>query len=277
MALQPAAGSGHLEIVRLLLDKEAHINALAGLRSGLTALQAAASCGHLEIVQLLLDSGAYINAPARENGGLTALEAASGCGHRDIVQLLLDRGADIYAPTTLYSGLTALQAAARCGHLDIVQLLLDKAGNINCLTGDEYLIALNGAVGGGYVDIVELLLKNLTGLNSKRAGKTALQIAVRNESVQIVQLPLPKGADVNAISACKDPPLLIAAQRRNSVRVKLLIDNGANIIGRDMIAAMTKYGYGNFVSPQVKDTPSSDTPSSNISQYSEVWKALKFW
>jgi ankyrin repeat protein len=55
----------------------------------LTALSAAASSGHTEIVQLLLDKGANINA-ADLNGG-TALYYADWNGHTEIVQLLLER------------------------------------------------------------------------------------------------------------------------------------------------------------------------------------------
>jgi len=55
--------------VKLLIDKEADVNAKAAEDSGRTALQAAAEHGHEAIVKLLIDKGADVNAKsAREFG-----------------------------------------------------------------------------------------------------------------------------------------------------------------------------------------------------------------
>ncbi|KAI1852134.1 hypothetical protein JX265_013105 [Neoarthrinium moseri] len=59
-----------------------------------TALTAAASGGHKEIVRLLIDKGADINAQWKGSNG-TALQFASFQGHKDIVELLIDKGANI--------------------------------------------------------------------------------------------------------------------------------------------------------------------------------------
>ena len=72
------------------------------------ALAAAALRGAGDIVSLLLDRGADINAVGGHGG--TALVAAASCGRKDIVSLLLDRGADINAVCDRYG--TALATAA---------------------------------------------------------------------------------------------------------------------------------------------------------------------
>ncbi|KAA1474957.1 hypothetical protein DENSPDRAFT_748797, partial [Dentipellis sp. KUC8613] len=72
-----ASQIGDSQMLRLLLEKGAEINAQAG-RYG-TALIAASFCGYRELVLVLLEKGAEINAQAGEFG--TALIAASSHGH----------------------------------------------------------------------------------------------------------------------------------------------------------------------------------------------------
>ena len=58
---------------------------------GFTALMMASQAGHVEIVRLLLNKGADVDARINEDG-LTALIIASRFGHPDVVKLLLDKG-----------------------------------------------------------------------------------------------------------------------------------------------------------------------------------------
>ena len=55
-------------------------------------LAAAALMGHMEIVALLLEHGADVNARSKDGG--TALHAAAFLGRVETVKLLLDKGAD---------------------------------------------------------------------------------------------------------------------------------------------------------------------------------------
>ena len=87
-------------IVQLLLERRADVNA----PSRVTALQKAVSNRHFQLVLLLLEAGADINAQALQGNHRphikTALEIAAMKGHLDILHLLLKAGADMHLPIT---------------------------------------------------------------------------------------------------------------------------------------------------------------------------------
>ena len=88
-------------------------------------LHFAATNGDVELVSLLLDRGAEINAATQD--GWTALHFACLRGNEGLVQLLLDRGADVSMTTR--SGMSALSIATSEGDRDIVELLLDRGAS----------------------------------------------------------------------------------------------------------------------------------------------------
>jgi small GTP-binding protein len=128
-AIHAAAASGHLRIVKILLQKgrdrhryDEGANSQGGPHGN--ALQAAASIGNLAIVKTLLNAGASIN--ARGAGDCTALQVAAFEGHTDVIRCLLKYGvSDVDAPGGRYG--TALQAAERMGRYEAVRMLM-KAG-----------------------------------------------------------------------------------------------------------------------------------------------------
>jgi len=95
--LQYAATWGRTEVVRVLLDHQAKIDA-ADIH-GRTPLMWAAMEGKTETVRLLLDRDANVNASAK--GGWTPLHYAADRRHAETAQLLIDRGADAAARNSL--------------------------------------------------------------------------------------------------------------------------------------------------------------------------------
>ena len=222
-ALVGAAKSGHVKIVRLLMDKGVDVNATDGQYE--TALMAAAALrGNVECMQLLLDRGADVNALGGKYG--TALQATAHRGNVKCIQLLLDRGADVNALGGEYG--TALQAAACGGHFGFIQLLLDQGADVNA-QGGQYGTALQAAVFGN-VECIQLLLDQGADVNAL-GGKygTALQAAASHGSVVYIQLLLDRGADINALGGEYGTALQAAAHRGNVECIQLLLDRGADV------------------------------------------------
>ena len=86
-ALHRACGSGHIHIVRYLVQ-ECHSNVETKTNDGRTALHDACSNGHVEIVKYLVQS-CHTNAEVTDNEGWTPLHFASRFGYLDIVQFLI--------------------------------------------------------------------------------------------------------------------------------------------------------------------------------------------
>lgn len=158
--IQAAAESGNSDLIDLLLDLGADINAPTSPCGGRTALQAACFAGHVDIVKQLISKGANLNGIAAKHGGFTALEAACRVGEKQIVDILLAGGADVNARGDSRNGGSALHAAAEGGHGEIVRKLLERGADCNMLlgrAGTRGQTAMQSAYVLGHLDVVNIL------------------------------------------------------------------------------------------------------------------------
>lgn len=99
------------------------------------------------------------------------------------------------------------------------------------------------AVREGYIDIVNILIDFGADINFKDGlrGETALHIAAFNGYLQILHLLLQRGAQVNAVASGSGlTPLMHACEYGNEDMVKLLLDFGADVnINTDQYAIAT--------------------------------------
>lgn len=121
-----AAFNGRTEAVVLLLSRGTAPDTKVD-SGGRTALMIAAGGGHTETVKALLDHGANINATTDD--GRTALMDASGQGKPEVLRALLDRNPDISAQAR--GGRTAMWSAIARGSADVVQLLIEAKADVN--------------------------------------------------------------------------------------------------------------------------------------------------
>jgi FOG: Ankyrin repeat len=112
LGLMHAADSGDTSAVSSLLDQAIDANTQFPIL-GSNSLILASAKGHTEVVGLLLDRGAYIN--ATDHTGWTPLHAAIYGGHAEVVRLLLERGAQLDQSDHWYlaSPLTLAESLAR--------------------------------------------------------------------------------------------------------------------------------------------------------------------
>jgi ankyrin repeat protein len=222
-ALHLAARNGNLEIVKLLLDKNAKIDIED--KDGLTAIQSifmstnpnmeifkvlfdlgttsiddvkkmasiynAARYDHFETLKMLLEYGlGNINGQDRE--GWSPLHWASANNNFPIAQLLLNNGCKIDIKEK--DGVTSLYIASGRGHNNIVKLLLDKGAEIN-MQNDYGVFPLYQAAREGHLETVKLLIDNGANINLQDVeGWSSLRVASKRNHSEIVELLLEKGA-----------------------------------------------------------------------------------
>ncbi|KAI1127920.1 ankyrin repeat-containing domain protein [Nemania abortiva] len=153
--LKLAVQDGQEELVCLLLDAGADTEFQKERTS--TALQAAALDGHLNIVKLLLDRGALLNPPIRLRQGATALQYAAIGGHLSVARFLIERQANINELPAKCRGRTALEGAAEHGRLDMIQLFLEMGARLDEEMRVYYVRSVGFAMKEGHFSIANYL------------------------------------------------------------------------------------------------------------------------
>lgn len=110
-----ASAGCHTDAVKLALASGVSVN---GAEGQIVPLLSAAGGDCVDVVRMLLDGGANIN--AKDGDGWTALMKAAQAGHPDMVRLLMQRGADMSVADS--NGRTAWMFAAMSGSTEIADI-----------------------------------------------------------------------------------------------------------------------------------------------------------
>ena len=252
-AFVEAAEEGELEIVKLFIDAGVDVNQEVPLIRD-TALTQASAGGYLEVVKLLLDAGAKPEHPTRNPRDKPALMRAAQEGHFDIVKILVEVGADV----NLIAGSDAdyaLFSAASGGHEKVFNYLYPltnpdlRQAAVDLLpegirmreieeAADPLVNDLTSAIVDENLEEVQHILAAGADVNGfDWMGSTTLFMAVRSQSVELVQLLLEAGANSNQSNLDDGKtPLMITHGwwRESAVKICfLLLEAGADVNARD--------------------------------------------
>jgi len=198
-------------------------------KHGLAPLRLAVSKGHEELVRILIAAGTEVNSEDRSPFQFTLLIEASQRGQDQIVRILLDSGADANAQDE--EGFTALMWAVMGEHRKTVQLLLKRDAEPDVTiplanTGGNGETALVFAAYKSDIDMIELLLNAGADIN---AGG-ALAEAASHGKMAPAELLVARGADVNWRNPRNRRSVLRDAAESGHVRIaKFLIENHASV------------------------------------------------
>ena len=180
-ALHIAARKGYREVVELLLEHGADVNAGAGYNNE-TVAEFAIWGNHSEIVELLVSNGADIS----------PLHLAVSIGDKAKERSLIEGGADVNKRTP--NGTAPIHIAAHAGFKCIVKLLIDHHANINAISNWDWM-PLHSAVDNGYKEIAQLLIAAGADINARDGGgNTPLNYAQKGRYNEIVKLLRKHGA-----------------------------------------------------------------------------------
>lgn len=157
-----------------------------------------------------------------------ALFVAAGSGNRAAVEDLLSKGADV-SSRHMFGG-TALHNAAWNGHAPIVRILLEAGSDVNAQNNvgapPIYFAAL-----AGHYEAVQVLVQAEADLEMKTAddGLTPLLAAAYHGRAQVVKVLLDSGAMIDGRNAEGSTALYLASSRGHTGVAEILIGSGASV------------------------------------------------
>ncbi|KAF1325077.1 Tkl protein kinase, partial [Globisporangium splendens] len=213
-----------------LLDRGVRVNAGYAYRRT-SALYAACGYARLEVVQWLVEHGAIVDDP--DDQGVTPLMVAAARGRVRIVEYLVSVGADV-TKMTRWGTTVAFQCAANGGRgvlaflltLEAYQRPRDKKKKNRNPGVRENL--LQAAFRGDQLDIVWHLLEDHMDKLDKHHLSACLADAIRRREVELVELLVANGADVDTVDENGCTPAFHAVEYNSIEILEILLQNGAD-------------------------------------------------
>ena len=258
-ALDWAAGSGHVDVARMIVEHGVDVNA-AGTDGRIPLHYASFSGKAEEMVSLLLAAGAAVD--AADDQGWTPLHNAAKGGHTAAARALLAAGADVSLRCN--RDMSALDRAANNGHVNVATVLIEYGADVKgagtdgstalhyptgdksemvsllCLEGaavdavnDHGCTPLHNAAIGGHAASTRALLSAGADVSLRcDVGLSALDRAAAEGNADVVTAIVEHGADVNAAGAIGHIALHLAAMYNRTAAIEVLLEARADIEAR---------------------------------------------
>lgn len=254
-----AVFNGEKELVKLLVEKGADVNARGGPYR-CTPLYWAAFYGDIDTAELLIANGADFM--ARDGDGETPLHYAAWNGQLEMVEFLIEKGADVNARDEF--GSIPLHYAGFARATEVVNLLIAKGADVNARDrrgetpsgipvgqadgnasvdkglrigtkawSAEGAPIHNAAINGDFEEVVRLLEDGVKINARDDDGRTPLHLAAVAGHVSIVDALIAKGANINLRDYSKYgcwSPLRLAIRAGHREVVARLIEGGADVV-----------------------------------------------
>lgn len=206
--LHLAARSGHVEVMKKLLSRDANANAIATTGDG-PVINSAIYSGNREAVKLLVNHGVSL---AFDGDGTSPLAAAAILSDISMFDYLIEKYAE-KLPAQEFS--KALVEAANAGRLRVVQKLLKYQHSQS-----DFQDALDKAAEEWNWDIIPVLLKNCEGLDCANAFYKA---ATEAESEENILKEIWEYSKADLPPETLNDSLYVATDRENESTVRLLL------------------------------------------------------
>ena len=235
--IHSAIHSENVEIVSLLFQNQAELDNCNKSNKVLGA-EALTSCaadhGSTEIIKLLFQKGIKVK-------GTRAFQIAMERDHMDIVKELVRNCSIIdLADDDTYPPLYRLGVD---DNYEMMQFLIDHGANVDGLADADFQeTLLHRAARHGNLDLAKFMIKNGADLDSRSGppswgydedefseGSTPLEFAVCDGQLEIAELLIKAGANINISNAKAKTALHYAVERENGKMIQALIHNGANV------------------------------------------------
>ncbi|KAF2033169.1 ankyrin [Setomelanomma holmii] len=233
--------------------------------TGLPPLCIAVANGYTEIVRILLDAGANVDATTTE-AGETALHIAIKNNRSEVVDMLLESGPELEVHTTETNETPLHYAASKSVSLATVVSLLRLGAKYDTLNSKGQTPAESALLANniqGAVAIInaahgkrnklakekEMLLKHVEKANNRFSigneliadifsaacdpDSTVLVEAIKRDDASLVEMFLQKGADPDRATAKGDRPIFVALECAGPSVTQALVKRNADVTVRD--------------------------------------------